>query len=708
MNLYRIPNLSSSLAGPCTPWDGKVNQPPSMKPEDAKRWATSSQTDGMFVSGFEGRAPAMRVTKDNPPARMHGFIVDYDAEITDSEFIESLANKVKGYKPNYAHRTPSGGARVIWMFEEPAQIPVGLIEPFLKRVAKELGIKKIFPGLDENYLRPEQYYAWYEPITKVNDKPIRSETVFSWLASTVDASTKYRGEGPVEIPMDRVRSRVEELFPGKLIGTLQVNSRTNAFWTVTSDNPTACIVTPTGMVSFSQEKSFYTWSEILGAGWVKEFEEDRLGAPLANYYFDGKRYWRQDGKAIWRDADSDTCRKDIAGIYGLSLAPMQRGGQCEVDQTMLRIRETRRVDEAGPILFSKEEVVFIGGKTILNTSRVRVLEPRPEPCLKWGDGFPWMAQFLNGFFDPHDSLQYFLSWLHHFYTSARAGKQSQGQAIFIAGPVGVGKTLLGTQVVSRLLGGGCDASGHISGESEFNAEMFEVGVLNVDDTIASTSHEKHLLFSNTVKKFVANRRHRYRAMWKNPTTVEWSGRVFVTLNDDPDSMRAVPYTDASILDKLMLFKASSRGMSFPSAKELQRILDGELPAFARWLVDMDIPKELRSTSRFEVKCYHHPDILEDTRTTHPNHAFSELLDEFLSSFRLSNPKEIVWRGSATQLLTQMLNDPGLEKLTRHYAATPEKMGQRLAKLMTTKRIERVTMHGKVTWKIPIDAEQPSN
>lgn len=707
MNLYRIPNLSSSIASPCSPWEGEINQPPSMEPEVAKHWGIQNSTDGMFVSGFEGRAAAMRVTKDNPAARIHAFIADYDAELTNEDFISGIGGKTKaGLKPMYAHRTPSGGARVVWMFEEPMQIPAGLIPAFLKRVAKELGAKRIFPGLDENHVKPEQYYAWYLPVTKVGETPLRTETVYSWFAATIDADHKYRGEGPVEIPMDRVRNRVQELYPDKLLGQLEVGTRTNAFWTPTSDNPTACVVTPTGIVSFSQDKSFYTWSDILGSGWVKEFEEDRLGAPLANYYYDGKRYWRQDGGGSWRDTSEETSRKDIAGIYGLSLAPMQRGGMCEVDQTMLRVRETRRVDEAGPMLFSKEEVVHLGTRKILNISRVKVLEPRLEVCEKWGDGFPWIAKFLDGFFNPHDSLEYFLAWLHHFYTSAKEGKQSQGQAIFIAGPVGVGKTLMGTQIVSRLMGGGCDASGHISGESEFNAEMFEVGVLNVDDTIASTSHEKHLLFSNTVKKFVANRRHRYRAMWKNPTTIEWSGRVFVTLNDDPDSMRAVPYTDASILDKLMLFKASAVGTVFPNSKELQRILDGELPAFARWLTDMEIPDSLRSSSRFEVKCYHHADILEDTRTTHPNHAFSELLDEFMEGFNRANPKDTTWRGSATQLLNQMLNDTNLTNLTRHYASTPEKMGQRLAKLMTTKKIERVTVHGKVLWKIPIDEPHP--
>jgi hypothetical protein len=98
--------------------------------------------------------------------------------------------------------------------------------------------------------------------------------------------------------------------------------------------------------------------------------------------------------------------------------------------------------------------------------------------------------------------------------------------------------------------------------------------------------------------------------------------------------------------------------------------------------------------------------LEDTRTTHPNHAFSELLDEFLIGFNQANPKEKTWKGSATQLLNQMLNDQSLTNLTRHYASTPEKMGQRLAKLMTTKGIERVTIQGKVLWKIPVDEVKP--
>jgi hypothetical protein len=55
----------------------------------------------------------------------------------------------------------------------------------------------------------------------------------------------------------------------------------------------------------------------------------------------------------------------------------------------------------------------------------------------------------------------------------------------------------------------------------------------------------------------------------------------------------------------------------------------------------------------------------------------------------------------------MLNDQSLTNLTRHYASTPEKMGQRLAKLMTTKGIERVTIQGKVLWKIPVDEVRPA-
>lgn len=705
MSLYALKNLASLEVTPVDAWL-HTTPLPNMTKEEFSSWSTNPSTDWLFVSGFEGRAPNLRVSRENQAVKMHALVADYDAQITAEEMLEGLTRRSKaGMKPAYAHRTISGGVRVIWLFEKPVAIAPGIFDPFITRLMKELNARKLFPGLDDNIRKPEQYYAWNPPATEVSDNRVKFDTLCALLASAFDASHRYRGEGDTEIPVDKIKERVESLFPGRLRGSLDINGRCNAFWSPDSNNPSACIVTATGMVSFSQDRAFYPWADILGADWVDEFNNTRLGGPLGSYWYDGSKYWRRDMEGSWRDAPSETARKDIAGLFGLSLTSDARGDMSETDEAMLRIRENRRVDATGPVLYSHEEIVQFGSRCILNTSRVKVMPPSNTPG-EWGEHFPWTASLLDEFFDPSDSLQYFLAWLKRFYTTASAGAPAQGQAVFIAGPVEQGKTLIGTKIVAALMGGGCDASSHISGGDQFNNELFEVGVLNIDDTVASTSYEKHLLFTNSIKKFVANTQHRHRAMRENPTTINWIGRIIFTLNDDPESMRAIPYTDTSILDKIMLFKARHRKFPFPPRQEIDRILARELPNFARWLLDWTPASHLEGTNRFGVANYHHPDILEDTRTTHPNHAFSELLDKYLINYKIAangkNPKQ--WVGSATDLLNNMLNDAELEKLARHYVSSPDRMGQRLAKIMAIRpeQVIRRKSGGKITWEINLE------
>jgi hypothetical protein len=702
--LFSIKNLSSIEVTPAEPWKLPLTLD-AMTKEEFASWASLPSTDWFFLSAYEGRVANLRVSADNPAEKMHGFIADYDADIKHEELLEGMTRKTKaGMRPAWAHRTISGGARVIWLFEKPICIAPGILDPFLTRLTKELNARRLFANLDDNFRKPAQYYSWMVPPVPVSSDTIKTETLHALLAAAFDASTRYNGEGDIQIPIERLQERVNELFPGRLKGSLEFRGRTNAFWVPDSSNPSACIVTETGMVSFSQDRAFYSWGEILGQEWVREFQNARLGGPLAFYWYDGNKYWRRDQHGSWRDANSETTKKDMAGIFNLSLTSDARGEMSEVDQAMLRVRENRRVDATGPILYSHEEIVKFGTRSILNTSRIRVIAPAQEAG-KWGEKFPWIASLLNEFFDPFDSLRYFLAWLRHFYTTAASGAPAQGQAVFIAGPAGLGKTLLGTRIVAPLMGGGCDASSHIAGGDQFNNELFEVGVLNIDDAVASTSYEKHLLFTNAIKKFVANTQHRHRAMRENPTTINWIGRIIVTLNDDPESMRMIPYTDTSILDKIMLFKATHREFPFPPKREIDRILSVELPELARWLIDWQPEKELIGSNRFGVCSFHHPEILEDTRTTHPNHAFSELLDKYLVNYKAAqNGHGVkVWIGSATDLLNGMLNDAELEKLARHYVSSPDRMGQRLAKIMAIRpeQIQRRKSSGKITWEINI-------
>src|SRR5262249_16817991 len=154
-----------------------------------------------------------------------------------------------------------------------------------------------------------------------------------------------------------------------------------AFWDPESVNPTAAIVTETGMVAFSQLKPFYSWSDILGLTWVRQFEEDRFGAPLAHFHFDGRCYWSKDPSGIWRSASKEDTRHKIADNFSLSMAPDARGALSEVDTVLLKVRETKVVDRAYPVLYSDKDISRMGAITVLNTSRLKPIAPHDKPVV---------------------------------------------------------------------------------------------------------------------------------------------------------------------------------------------------------------------------------------------------------------------------------------------------------------------------------------
>jgi len=128
----------------------------------------------------------------------------------------------------------------------------------------------------------------------------------------------------------------------------------------------------------------------------------------------------------------------------------------------------------------------------------------------------------------------------------------------------------------------------------------------VDDSSSANSVESHRRFSQMIKKGVANTRHQYHRKFHDAQTVDWMGRIIDTLNDDPESIQAIPHTDGSILDKISLYKFKDHGIEFPGHVELDAILNQELPHFAAWLLSWTPPEFTRGSERYGVKSYHHP------------------------------------------------------------------------------------------------------
>ena len=152
----------------------------------------------------------------------------------------------------------------------------------------------------------------------------------------------------------------------------------------------------------------------------------------------------------------------------------------------------------------------------------------------------------------------------------------------------------------------------------------------------------------------------------------WAGRVVVTCNADPESIRILPDIEISMLDKISLFRIRSALHDFTDAPE--RISE-ELPSFARWLLDYRIPEHCRGGARFGVRSYHDPSLLETARQSGQTAGFIELLERFFSSRPATAPD---WTGSATDLLAEMVST----EATWHIAAkyTADKIGHRLGQL----------------------------
>src|SRR5512133_1638492 len=110
---------------------------------------------------------------------------------------------------------------------------------------------------------------------------------------------------------------------------------------------------------------------------------------------------------------------------------------------------------------------------------------------------------MENLFDPRESVQYMYAWLHRFYCGAIACTPTQGQAIFIAGKPGRGKTLFTNRIVGGLMGSCADASDFLLGETSWNASLLHSSVWVVDDAKSTTSYEKHRIWGTLLKKTIA-------------------------------------------------------------------------------------------------------------------------------------------------------------------------------------------------------------
>jgi hypothetical protein len=685
---FSLPNLSAhSIQNVDAPWALDLTRPQFATKDEFRLWCNNPQTAHAFLSCVQGVQPALRVSEANPPTRITGLILDYDAHPGADAAAMVLTNAPSDFRPAYVCRTFSGHARVIYRFEEPMPLfNLDFAREFLKRVGRELKLRKLLPGFENEALADlAKHYELGTHWTPVGDGAavIPTANLLVWLT---EVSRKYKWDKvDTVVPIEFVREEAEKRFPGGWPGgwdLFAVGARGPRFWDASASDPTAVIVRESGCQFFSDGGGWMSWEAIFGGDFIRRWTSDRIGNAIKDLWFDSKYYWRKTPLGDWQNVTKEDIRLDLFTHRRLSSKSPKAGCPSEIDEALYDIQTTHHVRKAMPFLFRPDGPYTYNGKRYLNTSTVRPIPP-VDHSVEWGEGFPWLAQFLLTLFEPDDQLDYFMAWLKHFYLGAYSQDPARGLALFIAGPVGAGKTVLNKAIIGQLMGGRQDAGAYLTGSDKFNDALFSAAVWNVDDEIAPDD-KKRPVYTQILKKIIANDSFTYRPMHVSGEDMEWVGRPVLTLNDDPESLQLLPETERNILDKIMLLRSKSPEVDYwPSDAEIA----AELPFFAAFLRDWTPPPETvppPNKKRFGVNSYKHPDLLLAANATNATSSFEELLELWRTEWFApggAGESQLYWEGTPTALSQDVSRNDTLANILDRNFSSVTALGTHLTKLV---------------------------
>lgn len=682
-----LSNLVSTTAHEGAPWVFPSEQ--LQVPEECKknktartRWISDTETRHCVYSGWEGLTSGGRILKgtnkreDNVPYKLHAIVVDYDTKLSPDEVAAGIS-RFAPHGPSHYGPSLSGNAHLVWTLERPLVISgFELAEKFLAVVSQKLRLAAAFPGFDEPaFKKPAQYYTsgdagWYEI-----GNPLPAALVTGWL---VEAAKKTDFDSPgYQIPLAAVREELLKRDPKFAASEwaecdFQEGAQGPSWWVEGSLSPKSAIVKSGGMFTFSAHatSSFYSWADLLGAKFVEAYRAKHMGAAVTGIYFDGRGFWREISRGMWKLFDKESTLSYLRVTRGLSGKPPKGEEVSELDVAYQYIIDHHFVDGAAPFCFRKGGLLEVDGNPFLNTHSTRVLRP-VEHAVEWGnpDHFPFLSRFFGApsgvqtdetrrlFEGGTVALDTFISWLSYYYKTAYELKIESGHNVFLSGPANRGKTLLNRGILGTLMGGFREARDYLMGTDSFGAELFGVGHWVVDDGTAGGSAAQSRHWTEMIKRMAANNTFRYHEKFRTPQQVEWKGRVVTTLNSDEESARLLPDLQRSVTDKVMLFRVSENSPvgDFPSVAELNIILANELPYFARFLLDWKVPEEvvLRRAGAIDWRFGGITPWIDDSLRAAANQGsrvsgFWEIVDDWRNEFFAAAAKSTDARVSKTQ------------------------------------------------------------
>jgi hypothetical protein len=367
-------------------------------------------------------------------------------------------------------------------------------------------------------------------------------------------------------------------------------------------------------------------------------------APVPAVYFDcnGGGYWLQLGHTRFLPLESAQIKLHLrhAGLY---CGKEDDGKLNDCERALLVAMTERWISYAGPLAGHRCGMFHTSsGERILVTSEPnpKVFSPPTGPAK-----FPHLERFLEQLFGP-DQLPFVLGWLKCARASLRRGDFRPGQIVILAGPSNCGKSLFQALVTEFLGGRAARPFRYMTGQTPFNSELAAAEHLMIEDENASTDIRARRKFGTSIKDFSVNKEMSVHGKGREAITLPSFKRVTLSVNSEPENLMICPPMDDSILDKVHLFRCDKATVP-PDRKEAWEALAGELDALAAFLALWRVPRSMVD-SRFGVRAYHHPALLELLSEVSSEMRLLSIIDQ-VKPWEGKDKEGTIWRGTAAEL-----------------------------------------------------------
>ena len=388
-----------------------------------------------------------------------------------------------------------------------------------------------------------------------------------------------------------------------------------------------------------------------------------------------------DGRVRYLEMGAAELRRKLR-VRGFRNRPDSDAGEsvAPIDRIFDAATETRTVDFALSISGTKAGVYDLPGGRVLVRESPRLIEPDYN-----AHDFTTINDFLTALLG-EGSIR-FCCWLKIALEALRAGERRPGQALIIIGPPDCGKSRIQHQIITPILAGrSADPKSYFFGRTDFNAELIGAEHLLIEEIPSLSRHDERLFFGERIKEIVANDTARLHKKNRDGVTVSPFWRISITLNDNPEKLRCLPPLTDDLAEKIIMEQAKpapefwTRFADAPDPRKAFRdASEGELPAFAAYLLSMPIPERLKG-KRYGVQSFIPAEIAQTIFESEPEHHLMLLIDKAIFPETMTHVEP--WCGDAVDLKQARCSEGSTVRgsASRLLGAYPTATGQYLARL----------------------------